>query len=433
MTSLVRKVLKTSSVALMLKLVAAPASFAMLFALANAMSFDEYGRFAFGFSLALVLAKASALGQPQLMLRILPGLDEMDSRWRSAVRFGLRNVIVAGSLAVLAMASIAFSQDGTIYLLAAAPLCILLALSELQSALLRTRDKIIWALAPREVLWRCSIILLAILFWTLPLSNLSATLVFSLSSFSLALVLLLQCNADAATRYRQSLRGEIETPSQEWRRLSGRFWLNSLVIFGTPNLAVVIVGAVIDVSDSGPFFAALKTAQLMQLVLMAANIATMPMISRYHQQDDHAAIQAVCSTVSVAAGLVSALALLVLVLFGKEILRLFGQGFEVSYREMIVLGVGFLVSGLNGPNGAALNMTGHEGVFNRILLLCNGSALVCLAPAVYIFGPIGAACVVSGSMILWNVVAWNSCRRLTGIDPSIIGAFRRDSEVRRCN
>ncbi|MEL6920051.1 MAG: lipopolysaccharide biosynthesis protein [Pseudomonadota bacterium] len=397
----------------------------MFFSLARAMSFEEYGKFAFGFSLALVLAKAATVGQPQLLLRLLPGTVAFDTTWRTVLRYTLRNVLIAGCLASLVLVAFGVSEGAYRYILAAAPLCILLSLSEFQSALLRARNRIAWAIAPREVIWRGMVVALALVFWISGQDGLTAAAVFGFSSLFLALVLVLQTRTDKAVRYGTSLSGDTHDLDPTWARISRRFWLTSLVIFGTPNLSVVIVGAVLDVADSGPFFAALKTAQLMQLVLMAANIVTMPLISKYHKARNTDAIQAICTTVSLAAGLVALFGLVIIWVFGVHILRLYGAGFEVAWAEMVALGIGFAVSGMNGPNGPALNMTGHEAKFGNIILISNGLGLVSLVPAVYFFGSIGAACVVSGSMIVWNVWARSACQRLTGVDPSIIGVFKR--------
>ncbi|MEM6311037.1 MAG: lipopolysaccharide biosynthesis protein [Pseudomonadota bacterium] len=397
----------------------------MFFALAQAMSLEEYGRFAFAFSLALVLAKAAALGQPQLMLRLLPGYADAGEKWHAAMRFGLRNVGVGGFLAALAMVLVGLFQGSGGYLFAAAPLCLLLAFSELQSSILRTCEKIVWALAPREIVWRSSLILLGLGVWLSPVSGLTAATLFAFASLSLALVLFWQSYADHATRYRTSLDGDRAEVAPEWWPTSRRFWITNLVIFGTPNLSVVVVGAVIDVSESGPFFAALKTAQLMQLVLMAANIVAMPMISKYHAAGDTSSIETICGIVSTAAGAVAIFGLFVLVTFGAPILTLFGEGFEAAHTEMVILAIGFAVSGMNGPNGPLLDMTGHERTFNRIILVCNGIGLASLAPAVQFGGSTGASIVVAGSMILWNVWAWLACRRLAGIDPSIFGVIKR--------
>ena len=207
-SALYRRVLKASSLALLVKLTGAPVSFLMFFALAQAMSLEEYGRFAFAFSLALVLAKAAALGQPQLMLRLLPGYADAGEKWRAAMRFALRNVGVGGFLAALAMVLGGLFQGSSGYLFAAAPLCLLLAFSELQSSILRTCEKIVWALAPREIVWRSSLILLGLGVWLSPVSGLTAATLFAFASLSLALVLLWQSYADRATRYRTSLDGE---------------------------------------------------------------------------------------------------------------------------------------------------------------------------------------------------------------------------------
>ncbi|SLN69233.1 lipopolysaccharide biosynthesis protein [Roseisalinus antarcticus] len=424
--SLVRRVLKESSLALVTKLIGAPVNFIMVVALARAMTFETYGEFVFAFSIVMILGQAATAGQPQLMLRLLPGFEEAgaEAQWRAALRHGLRLVLAAGLLATVAMIAGALALGAGGYMILAAPLCLLFAFAQFQAAILRTRGKVVWAIGPRDILWRLTLIALCGIVLLFSLPPLPSWGVFAFGVVSLALLLLWQSRADRTTRYRSALAGPVAGAEGAWRNLSTRYWITALVIFGTPNLAVVIVGTVLDVTESGPFFAALRTAQLMQLILIASNIAATPLISRYHAAGDTAAVQSISAVVASLAGAAAVVGFVILLFLAGPILSLFGEGFEAARASLLILAVGFAISALNGANGPLLQMTGHEKPFNRIIVGANGLGLVCLVPAVWLGGAVGGALAVSGAMILWNVLAWRACRELTGIDPSILGALR---------
>lgn len=420
-----RRVLKLSLVALMTKFAGAPLSYVMFVALAQVMSFEDYGKFAFAFSTVLVLVKFASAGQQEAVLKLLqtPEAQDTPAAWRGALWFSLRVLAAASLVSVLGLACFAVAS-GEAYLLMALPLVPLLAFSELQSAILRTRGRIVAALAPREILWRLGLILLA--GWAIFAtgSELSLFAVFSYASVTALLLFYLQTHVDPATRYWTSLSGPKTPADPAWWPLTGHLWAASVVTFATPNLAVAVIGTVLTPAASGPFFAALKTAQLLQLFLMAANIAATPLIARHYNRGARRRVQEICAVTSASAGVFALLCVLLLLLSGRSVLSVFGPGFDQAAPEMIILSIGFAFSALNGANGALLQMSGNEKHFTRIIVLSNGLGLVLLLPAVSLYGTFGAAAVVAGSMVSWNVLSWLACRKYTGIDPSIVGGLQ---------
>ena len=104
-----------------------------------------------------------------------------------------------------------------------------------------------------------------------------------------------------------------------------------------------------------------------------------------------------------------------LVIFGPWMLGLFGEAFVPLYSVMMLLCIGQLVNALCGPVMYLLNMTGHEVIAQRTMLiamLVNLMANIILIP---LMGLMGAAIATSLSMVLWNVWALVAVRRHTGI------------------
>ncbi|UWQ83337.1 lipopolysaccharide biosynthesis protein [Leisingera caerulea] len=414
---------RVTSLALLVKLAGAPLNYLMLVALARAMDLEGYGVFAFGFSAALTLGQIALMGQQQLVMRVLPANTEPENApvWKAALAYGLRHVAGAGAVLTLAFALYSLADAENRPMLAAALLVLPIAFAEFQSSVLRTQNRILSALVPRDILWRLSVIAAAGLVMLGILPQLEPTGAFLLCAGTLAFWLLVQSRFDPATRYRTAIAGPRTPHTAEWRGMSKSFWLASVVIVSGPNLAVVAIGLVMSPEKTAPFFAALKTAQLMTLLLLAANLAVTPMISRAYAEGARGTLRKICQSVSAAAGGFAALGMVAFWAFGGFALSLFGAGYATAKPELLILSFGFAVSAAGGPNGILMQMAGQEKAFARLSLIWNAAGLAALVPAVWAFGTLGAASVVALSTIAWNVHAWYLCRSRIGIDPSLLG------------
>jgi len=419
------KLLRVVSLALLVKIASAPLNYLMLVALARAMDLEGYGVFAFGFSTALTLAQVALMGQQQLVLRVLPAHRDPEHApvWKAALAYSLRHVVRAGLLLSLAMGGYGLRRAEDKALIAGALLVLPLAFAEYQSSVQRAQDRILIAMVPRDILWRLSVIALAGLVILGVLPQFAPVTAFVLCAATLALWLLVQAVLDPATRYVSAIRGGGTPDRAAWWSMSRHFWLASVVTVAGPNLAVVAIGLVLEPAQTAPFFAALKTAQLMTLLLLASNLAATPMISRHYSQGEYGAVRQICQTVSATAGGFALLGLLVFSAAGGLALGLFGAGYAVSKPELMVLSVGFAISAAGGPNGILMQMAGQERAFARLSLAWNGLSVLVMLPAVWAFGTLGAAWAVSLATIAWNVHAWILCRRRIGVDPSMLGFF----------
>lgn len=428
----IKSILKLSFVVLILKMASAPASYVMFVVLAQSMSLEQYGSFAFAFSIATVLGKMAVVGQQQAILAVLPTLDDIGDRpmWRGAVLFGLRLVLLASLTLMTGLIALSYFWGGSHgkVLIVAALLVPLLAFSEFQTSIIRTHGSLFWAIAPREIIWRVAVIIVAMLSVHGLAPMLNATVALVAMTVLLAVALGLQTVASAVTRYWVSLSGAKAFDMVAWKSMAKSFSLSTVVTFITPNIAVVLIGLVLDPTDSGPFFAALKTAQLMTLFLLASNIVATPLLSKYWARGDRIAVQRACATVSASAGLFAIISFAIIVLFGEQLLRFFGVGFEAAQPELIVMALGFAFSALNGPNGALLQMAGLQAKFARIVLVTGALSLIALVPLTVWGGAVGAASAILFSTVSWNIWGWFECRRSLKIDTSVlgvVGAFKR--------
>src|SRR5690348_2885501 len=169
--SLLRSGLSKSLVSLVIKVATAGLTYGMYVILARLMGVVEYGYFAFGLSLATILAIGANYGQQTAILRYWP--EEMvagrPQKALEALRSGGAVTIIAGlGLSVLLLGVGAVSDGFGVpggHLYAAATLILPLALAEYWSSALRAQGSVWTALTPRDIVWRLGLPLLVVALW----------------------------------------------------------------------------------------------------------------------------------------------------------------------------------------------------------------------------------------------------------------------------
>jgi O-antigen/teichoic acid export membrane protein len=94
-----------------------------------------------------------------------------------------------------------------------------------------------------------------------------------------------------------------------------------------------------------------------------------------------------------------------------------------AYPALVVLATGAAIGALSGPATHVLLLTGHEGSYPRIM----GATLLLRFGLIAILGP---AYGLKGAVVAWGISAVFmtaalifACRRLVGLDPSLIHVF----------
>lgn len=418
--TLKRKILSGSFVAFSLKILGAALSYFMFVVLAQALDLPAFGTFSFAFSVAQFLAIFALAGQQEFTLRVLPGFS--DNNGAVAIGFSLRRIgrVFAATAILFSLAGLGLPHLFGTTLFPVICLVAALTLAELASSILRVREKIAMAVAPRDVIWRVVVIgfCLLVIIGILPAPSAGATVLFL--AVTLLLLVFWQLNgADVTIRWRATA-APCEEMRQDWVKMSNYFWLTSTLGFASPTLSVAFIGAFFSQDSSGPFFAALKTSQMMSLVLLAANIVASPMIAKCVSDGDLASVRSICRLTSLLAGASALIGFLVLVFLGSSVLGIFGAGFSQAYLPLIIMAFGFVVNGLNGSSGVLLGMSGHEKGLARILVVCNGISLLTLPAFCWFGGTLGAALSVALTSISWNLWSLIYSRRHLGVDPSVL-------------
>jgi len=410
---------------LVVYILGAALAFSTQILLARLMGAAEYGIYYYAFSWLVVIALVGQLGFDQAMLRFLPVYIQ-DSDWSKA-----KGIISAGSklallsqttlsvlmvLSVLAMGDSLSGTQRTTLIIAA--LCLpLRGLIYVRQATLRGFMYTVRSLLPDAVIQPVILIgLVLVLFSTRDLSSapafMTATFVALFLSFLIGAYWKTRLTPTAIT----SAMASYEV--RKWLRIA--FML--LIINGAHillgNADLLILGFFRDSADVGVYGVSSRVASVVTFILIATYPVFAPMIARDHaagrQQDLQRSIAYGMRPVSVIAAVLS----IVLIVWGSQILGLFGEEFEGGKTALTILVVGQLVNALCGPVALLLAYGGKEYLTAKVLVGVLVISVVLQLSVIPTFGMEGAAFVTATSVVLWNIALYVLARRNLQIDAS---------------
>lgn len=190
----------------------------------------------------------------------------------------------------------------------------------------------------------------------------------------------------------------------------------NLLSYRIDILMITILGHITEV---GIYAAASKVAEIVVFGLVSSNIIVIPLISKYFALNDKQALQAMLKKISKLIFIATLPFALIIIVYAKQILSMFGNGFEIGQYALIVLVIGQITSLVCGPVGAVLMMTGYEKTAVKIsafLAVSNILLNLVLIPA---FGMIGAAFSTAISLLVVNVVMVYYVKKLASINTTV--------------
>jgi O-antigen/teichoic acid export membrane protein len=195
---------------------------------------------------------------------------------------------------------------------------------------------------------------------------------------------------------RRALRTRLQSPPEyvvrEWRGTSLQLLpaaMAQLVLSQASD--VVIVGAMMGAVEAGKYSLAGQVATIAGYVIGPVATITAPMVAELHAKDDRTGLRTLLRT---AARINLALvipATVVVVLFGRTALALFGEVYADAYPTLILLCAGMLAAALGGNAAFLLTMTGGQ---RKASVIIGSTALfnLCLSvPLTWRYGAVGAA------------------------------------------
>ena len=431
--SILRTGLSRSLASLLIKVATAGLTYVMYVVMSRLMGEAEYGYFAFGLSLATVLAIGANYGQQTAILRYWQeeNVGGRPERALQALRAGGAITVIAGLFVTLALLVVSFfvqlfgeAARPVAHLYAAAALILPMALAEYWGAAVRAQGSVWTSQVPRDILWRVAAPLTVVGIYAVgqPVHGWQALLI---TAVTLALALVLQYFW--AERRGYEIAAGTQGVGDYWkeRKAASRWFLLGTVIDSAAlNMDTIFVGLLVAPEAAGTYFNAFRTAGLLTLFMFALTLVLAPMVARHYHAGEMRKAQAV-TALCAWAGFVFSLAVFVgFYFFGDLLLSLFGGTHRDGWLILMLLSVGLLFDAATGPSRIVMMMTGHERDYVRVFGSIQVVGMLVQLAVIPIWGPLGAAVVNMIARIVSQLaIAWWS-RRHIGIDTTLLGGFR---------
>lgn len=223
-------------------------------------------------------------------------------------------------------------------------------------------------------------------------------------------------------------------PQRLFRRqahLRTRAWLASALAFMLIGSSYVInlemdrvmLGSMMGAEAVGIYAIAARNAALVELFMLAVNMALAPYVAERFAKEDLRQLQSTVTSVARIVVVCTIPAALLMIALSPHLLALFGPAFVQGESVLIVLVVGYVLAVLAGSAGTILSMTGHEKNVVLVLALSvatNVGLNLLLIPR---YGMLGAAAATFVSNLLWRVTVAYQALRLLGLDSTPFGVF----------
>jgi len=398
-------------------------AYVMLLVIARASSIEQYGIFAVAFSVAMSGSYISTLAQPWAVTLFWPQWmgQEKPLRARTALRLSFLvtglGVLGAGVLLVMAGTLNLVAQMPWSFGVAAATalLTMVLACAEFSSAGLRAQGYVVLALAPRDIVWR---FLICALFGGAALAGMSvdAEIIVLVVAGILGLVI----SPQLAMLWRSTEALTEQNLPKTDRTFLSRY---SLVIWSTHTFklirdyaGVVIVSIYLGAEAAGAYFVADRTAFFLSFLLLAINLVSAPLISRYFHTGRKELVKLIVGLSGLVAGVTAFIGLMFFLFFGAEILSFFNAAYSGYLPILLILCFAQFIAAASGPVSALLTLSGHEMV-DLALAVAFGTIGVGLQLLAGLYwGPVGVAVAAGAATILVHVIAVGFAWRILRID-----------------
>jgi len=404
--------------------------YGLQFLLARWLGSSEYGVYASVVAWSTALAVFAAAGLPMSALRFIPEYIA-NGEWASVkgfIRFGYSVSIVLSGAVSLGCAVAMISGHGrqssqtSFLLLSCFWLVPLLTFSSVQSQICRGFKWIVSAFVFPLVLQPIATVLFV---WALG-RVLPMTSTVAVYGLCLAVVLSVAFQVVVlAVRLPPPLRSaEVTVDARKWIDVSIPLWIicGFFIILG--QLDILMVNLRLGARDAGLYNAATVSSGLVQLGLLAVNSIAAPTYASLYAQGRRGDMQALASRVAHWITWPAVAVLMILCIFGRPILALFGPDFVDAYPSMVILGLGQLVNAASGSVGYLLGLTGHQKESMRVMGWAALTNIVFNLVGISLLGLTGASIGTAVSMALWNLWLYRLVVRYVNVRPSLFDPKR---------
>lgn len=209
-----------------------------------------------------------------------------------------------------------------------------------------------------------------------------------------------------ATHDRQILKSSPKYMTKSWLQNAYPFLFNTLVLnaLGASTLILLEILHVSE-SDIGIYAAASRSAILLIVLMKQGDRFFLPQISISIDKNELGEINKILRTRFKYLGLISLAFFIAIVIFGKNILELFGEGFSKGYVILLIFTAGIIIDILAGISASILQILGKNSLSLKVTFLILLSNIVLNIIFIPIWGLEAAVIAVNISIAAINAFA----------------------------
>ncbi len=417
-------------IAMGLKGVGALLTLAVFTLAARAMTADDFGRLAIWFNALGFLGIAATFGQDTLIARSFgeyAGKGDYALAW-GAYRYGWRWTIASAAIfafGVVTLAPLFFPGIARTAVLAGAMFLLTQTCLHYSSHSARVAVNFVISETHRELTWR--VVLIGVVIWAVVHQGLTPAEFFAAG----AVGQILSIGAQLYYMRRAYLRHPVERLREdkrgEWGARARSMWLSAMVEGASLYFDVMLIGYFASPAVAGEYFVAARIANIFLMVQTGLNTYSVSHSANLYFSGQVQKLQDILrSLVVVAAALVTPCLLLIYV-FGAQILTIFGERYASVYPTLVTLSTAAYIMCLSGSASIILLTTGHEKLYSRVISFATLARMSLTALLAVKFGAFGAACGWAFVNAPLFAILAAICRRVCGVDPSIVSVLRASS------
>lgn len=212
---------------------------------------------------------------------------------------------------------------------------------------------------------------------------------------------------------------------REWLSMAFPMLFSTAVLIILNRSDVLMLGMLTDTSQVGFYHVGIRIAGFVSIGLTSVNAIAGPLFAGSYAGENQHDLQKIARLSAWGIFSVCAPVSLVILLFGKSILSIFGAEFVAAYAALCIMVVGQLVNAMTGSVGLMMTMTGYhkESLYvNVFAALCNITLNWVLIPR---FGIEGAATATAATIITANLIRFVFVGKRLGVNTTIFHSLRR--------
>ncbi|MGB8817289.1 MAG: lipopolysaccharide biosynthesis protein [Rhizobiaceae bacterium] len=423
---------RMSLIAFAIRLISAAIAFVSQILLARWLGSFEYGIFVLVWTAAIIAGNLSCFGFATSIIRFVPQYRASGSHDE------LRGILLTGRIfTLLAATAVATFGIGATLILAGtiesyyvAPFILgaialpMIALGDTLEGTARANAWPVKALSPTYIIRPLLILFFMVVALAAGFEHSARTAVIAaiLATYATTIVQLLAVTASVD---KILPNGPVQVNFGEWVAVSIPIFLVEGFLFLLTNADVLVVGHFLPPDQVAVYFATAKTLALVHFIYFAVKAG----VSQRYAQLIHAGTRQELEDFVLSSARwtfwPSIVMGIIVLLIGKPLLSLFGEGFTAGYPMLFVLVAGVVMRASVGPAESLLNMSGNQSVCAMIYGVTLALAISLCMILIPMWGLWGAAASFSAGMVFealaLGVVVW---KRL-GIRASVMsGMFR---------